>query len=146
MYRQSGCGEVMSARKQVFSKSRTALWKLLQAAFPERMMLCCVHLLCGDARAARGPRRARCCSAAGGDFPPANYGAGSTFKVLQDIWFSQNEFSKLNYISPPATYALAKMRTGPMIDETSRCNNNRGGLGREGSRTLNLAGVCGVCN
>lgn len=45
----------MSARKRVLSKSRTALWKPLQAAFPERMMLCCVHLLRGDARAARAP-------------------------------------------------------------------------------------------
>lgn len=99
-----------------------------------------------ESEAARGPRRWRSRSATGSDFPSANYGVGNTFEVVQDIWLPRNEFSKLNYISPPATYAQAKMRTGPMIDETSRCNNNRGGLGREGSRISNLAGICGVYN
>lgn len=65
--------------------------------------------------------------------------------MVQDIWLPQTEFSKLNYVSSPATYAQVKMRTGPVIDEMSRCNN-RGGLGREGSRTSNLAGICGVYN
>lgn len=67
-------------------------------------------------------------------------------KVVQDIWLPRDEFSKLNYISPPATYAQAKTGTGAMIDETSRCSNTRGGLGRGGSRISDLAGICGAYN